>query len=234
MGELPEAAAKLIGALQPAVLHATSSLLGDASTTAGHATCAISLHEPPAQQARRPPATASFELRRGLRRRRYATGVMGDPSGSVSSLPNSGISLSEAVMSTEWSSALAIGIPEIDAQHQELLTLLNEVEQQAAQESPCFQAIDDVFDQLEAYIATHFRDEEALMARIGFEFLAEHCAEHRLLARQVTEFRQAFSTGEVGVHFLHEWLIRWLITHIAGSDTLIADSLHQREYRLAA
>lgn len=130
-------------------------------------------------------------------------------------------------MSTEWSSALSIGIPEIDAQHQTLLELLNEVEREASRESASFDVIDDVFERLESYIATHFRDEEALMESIGYEFLAQHRQQHRDLTAQVHEFRRDFSTGQIEVRFLHSWLLRWLVSHIAGSDTLIASSLQK-------
>jgi len=122
---------------------------------------------------------------------------------------------------TEWSPGLQIGIAAIDEQHHKLLDLLNEVQRLAAEGNSSFEEIDDIFEALEAYIASHFRDEEALMERIGYEFLAQHREEHRDLARQVAENREAYSRGTMNAQDLYEWLLRWLLKHIAGSDSLI-------------
>lgn len=123
---------------------------------------------------------------------------------------------------TEWTPALQIGIAEIDEQHHRLVDLLNEVQRLAADSKATFQDVDDVFVQLEHYIASHFRDEEALMARVGYEFLMQHKQEHADLARQLVQHRKAFSQGGLAVQDFYEWLLRWLMKHIAGSDSLIA------------
>jgi hemerythrin len=123
---------------------------------------------------------------------------------------------------TEWTPALQIGIAEIDEQHHKLIDLLNELQRLATEKTISFQDVDDVFDQLERYIATHFRDEEALMVRISYEFLAQHKQEHADLARQLAQHRKAFSQGALEVQAFYEWLLRWLMKHIAGSDSLIA------------
>lgn len=126
---------------------------------------------------------------------------------------------------TEWSTALEIGIPTIDKQHKKLLELLNEVASLASCASVSFHDVDDVFDELERYIAAHFLDEEALMESIDFEFLPEHQKEHHLLTQQVFEHRRAFSNGTMDIQSLYEWMLKWLIKHIAGSDSLIASAM---------
>jgi hemerythrin len=123
---------------------------------------------------------------------------------------------------TEWTPALKIGIAEIDDQHRKLVDLLNEMQQLAADSNTTFQEVDDVFDQLELYIATHFRDEEALMVRIDYEFLVQHKQEHADLARQLVRHRKAFSQGGLKIQDFYEWFLRWFMKHIAGSDSLIA------------
>ena len=125
-------------------------------------------------------------------------------------------------MSVEWSKKLEIGIPEIDIQHRRLLDLLNEVQREAQMAAPSFQALDDVFDALEQYVTTHFHDEEALMQRVGYDFFDHHKQEHLDLVAQVEEKRRAYFRGELDAITMHQWLLHWLIGHIAGSDTLIA------------
>ena len=137
-------------------------------------------------------------------------------------------------MPTEWTRSLEIGVPVIDAQHRNLLRLLNElggVVQSDAQGD--FHVVDDVFNELELYIRDHFRDEEELMQRIGYEFNEQHRKEHRELSEQVTQYRSLFSGGKIGPREMHEWLLRWLLTHIAGSDTLIADFMRRRGITLS-
>ena len=116
-----------------------------------------------------------------------------------------------------WTQDLAIGVAEIDEQHQGFVALLNElfVALQAG-EAPA--TIDAVVARLQRYTVEHFHFEEQLMfrqARIA-------CSEHELLHYFVEQLDQATATNEhASVPLSLETLsimTHWLIEHIRGAD----------------
>jgi hemerythrin len=92
----------------------------------------------------------------------------------------------------QWTQALAVGVPEIDAQHQELF-------RRAEREERYMHEIG--FPGLEAQRSAHnaFRDEFAMM---------------------VTEFERKGPTPLVALR-IHNWLSDWLRKHVGGMDVEI-------------
>jgi len=117
-----------------------------------------------------------------------------------------------------WTQDLAIGVAEIDEQHQGFVALLNElfVALQAG-EAPA--TIDAVVARLQRYTVEHFHFEEQLMFRAGYPRLAEHRELHRYFVEQLD---QATATNEhASVPLSLETLsimTHWLIEHIRGAD----------------
>lgn len=124
----------------------------------------------------------------------------------------------------EWSDALAIGIPEIDYQHRNLVNMLNALDT-ALVEGEEREVIAQILDSVGQYVLTHFAAEEALMARIEYEFIDEHKAEHHRIAERADRLRQRFDEGEDTAGEMREFLIRWLLNHIAGVDSQIAGAM---------
>lgn len=128
----------------------------------------------------------------------------------------------------EWSPALEIGVPEIDYQHRTMVSMLNalhrSIEDQAGP-----QAIDEILEALDAYVLTHFASEERLMERLRYEHIDEHKAEHHRLAEDVQRHREAFARGEGSPQELLEFLIRWLLNHIAHADSHIAEAWRRKQ-----
>lgn len=130
----------------------------------------------------------------------------------------------------QWTPQLEIDVPEIDEQHCNLVGLLNEM-YRIASTGEGHDTLGDIFEELELYTLNHFRDEEALMHKLGYEFLVEHQAEHQALAVQVLAHRRAYEEGEGEVTEVLEFLKRWLLTHLAGPDRHIGDFMRQRKLR---
>jgi hemerythrin len=128
----------------------------------------------------------------------------------------------------EWSPTLEIGIPEIDYQHRTLVSMLNALGR-GIEEGESAAVIGEILEALDGYVHTHFASEERLMQRIGFEHIDEHMAEHHRLAETVHRHRQAYSRGECSPQALLEFLIRWLLKHIAGADSYIAEAWRKKQ-----
>ena len=123
----------------------------------------------------------------------------------------------------EWNQALNVGIPEIDYQHRNLVSMLNALHTAIEANEPR-EHLGEILEELDLYVANHFATEERLMARIHYEFLAQHKLEHLRLAETVQEHRNAYARGEGTADEVMQFLIRWLLNHIAGADSHIGEA----------
>lgn len=126
-----------------------------------------------------------------------------------------------------WNTALEIGIAEIDYQHRNLVSMLNALHN-AIEAGESREHLGEVLEELDLYVINHFATEERLMERIHFEFADSHKEEHLKLNHQVQAFRNAFSREECSADEVLQFLIRWLLAHIAGSDSMIGMAYQKR------
>jgi len=126
------------------------------------------------------------------------------------------------MMPIEWTQALAVGVPEIDAQHQELF-------RRAEQLIVAFRGGDrsevpPLVRYLSEYATEHFASEERFMREIGFPGLEGHRAAHETfragLAEVTSDFERKGATALVALT-VHNWLSDWLRRHVSGLDVEI-------------
>lgn len=118
----------------------------------------------------------------------------------------------------EWSPAYSVNNAEIDGQHQELMSLLNDLEK-AMKEGQGKQALDQVFTRLIVYTQEHFAAEEKLMWQHGYPEAASHQARHVDLTRQVISLQQRYALNKTGLTVeTARFLSDWLSYHILGQD----------------
>src|SRR5580765_6566461 len=95
-------------------------------------------------------------------------------------------------------SEYSVRIPEIDAQHQQLVGLINELHA-AMSAGNGKQALSHILDELVRYTEGHFSYEETMLERRGYSALAAHRAEHQRLKQQVYELRDKVKSGQTAV-----------------------------------
>ena len=118
----------------------------------------------------------------------------------------------------EWDDKLSVGIPSIDAQHKNLIALINKLNETMRQGKGSL-IIGEVIDELVAYTQTHFRTEEELFALHSYPKAGAHEAEHRDFVAKVGEFRTRFVAKRIGVSVdVLDFLVDWLKGHIMKSD----------------
>ena len=121
----------------------------------------------------------------------------------------------------DWNDRFSIGVPAMDAQHQTLIAAMNDLHRRATEGAPAAEVLRRV-DDLAAKTAKHFAEEEAYMASIGFDGLAQHQIIHRKLLERLGGHREAIAkTGQAGDD-LFTFLRHWLSSHICGIDTRYA------------
>jgi len=134
-------------------------------------------------------------------------------------------------MPIQWTKDLALGIPDLDAQHLELDRQLGLVH-----DAICEERVPDVpavLAGVRSCASRHFACEEAYMARCGYPDLEEHLSWHRRFMGQLALFEDARTRDGVTMRLAMEvgdWLARWVREH-QRHDLKLAD--HVRTARAA-
>jgi hemerythrin len=119
----------------------------------------------------------------------------------------------------QWTPALAVGVAEIDAQHQELFWRAERLI--AALRAGSRGEVLPLLAYLDEYAAVHFEAEERLMKAVAFPGREAHAAVHLAFradfAAFVRDFRRTGPTALVALT-IHNWLFDWLRLHIGGVD----------------
>ena len=117
-----------------------------------------------------------------------------------------------------------IGVAEIDAEHQKLFELITNTDNALKNnENPISHAM-NLINELKQYALSHFAHEEAYMEQIQDPELARQKKEHIAFVEKVNSYRYTDVSEESAraiILELLEYLSRWLMGHILGSDILI-------------
>ncbi len=134
-----------------------------------------------------------------------------------------------------WRPDLATGIPEVDAQHRELLERIAAL-YAAARHGDTSHAPESLAYR-ERYAAEHFAAEERAMAALAYPALAEHAALHATfrdaLAQRKRDFGVHGSESILLVDLLC-WMDGWLNDHVRAADAAMARFVRSEPGRLAA
>jgi hemerythrin-like metal-binding protein len=117
-----------------------------------------------------------------------------------------------------WDSGLSVHVKEVDEDHRRLVDLFNILAHSVA-EGDSADYVQAVLEELISCTQWHFRHEERLMLKYGYEGLAEHKVEHEELIESVKALQQKFLTGRQTVSNEDiEFLEHWLTEHIFVAD----------------
>jgi hemerythrin-like metal-binding protein len=118
----------------------------------------------------------------------------------------------------EWNNRYSVQIGSIDAQHQTLFRLAEDLHT-AMSAGQGKSVLSRTLDRLVQYTMVHFAHEERLMRLHNYPDLAAHQAQHAELTQKVQQFQAEFNAGETAMTVeLMIFLKDWLTGHIAGSD----------------
>ena len=131
----------------------------------------------------------------------------------------------------EWNpEKLSVHVSAMDDEHQILIKKMNALH--AAHVAKVGRdELGRLVSDLGSYTAKHFADEEAYMARIGYEGLEMHKLIHKKLLEQLGEHVTAFGkTGVLG-EAIFPFLSFWLTAHIRGIDRKYTPSATAQPHR---
>lgn len=112
-----------------------------------------------------------------------------------------------------WKEEFSVGVPAFDADHRDLLDIINRLYDQAQSGVPATE-LGATCDQLVEHTVRHFDNEEARFA--DYPRASEHRRMHDKLKLRVIEFRQGLTDGNAidGTKLITDWLAH----HITGED----------------
>jgi len=119
-----------------------------------------------------------------------------------------------------WTPRLAVGVPQIDEEHQELFARVNTLVE-ALSAAKARDVVAPLIGFLRDYVNVHFGGEQALMRAHRYVGSAEHLQQHQYFVNEfeklVKEFEQAGPSGLLTIK-LNRLLCDWLRDHVAVTD----------------
>jgi len=128
-----------------------------------------------------------------------------------------------------WNPAFAIGVPEIDAQHEALFEKAGRFAAAVQARKP-LDRLEELFAFLAEYALEHFDLEERTMRKLGYPRLAQHMEEHVRFRRQLASLVPQWNTEGASPAVLMAlvgFLSSWLADHVTGSDQQIGDHVRR-------
>ena len=133
----------------------------------------------------------------------------------------------------DWADVLNIGLPSLDEQHKQLVSITNRLFQEIVRGTG-IEVVFEILDELARYADSHFAYEESLLREHGFpaDKLELHLAEHHALNAQVHDFvREARkNTGLIDLE-VYDFLRGWMDDHLQRTDKGYAEFLSSRGVR---
>ncbi len=117
-----------------------------------------------------------------------------------------------------WGDNYSVKIAGIDAQHQKLVKLINELHD-AMRMAKGNEILGKIITELVDYTVFHFSFEEKLMSEAKYPGLAKHRIEHDSLKTKVRKIKSDFDSGKTVISIeVMQFLKDWLVNHIMHSD----------------
>lgn len=128
----------------------------------------------------------------------------------------------------DWSSSYSVDIKEIDAQHQNLVAMINKLHD-AMREGRGKDVLRPILDELISYTKSHFGREEQLFAQHGYIAKDTHSKIHKSLTQQVVDLKKKIDEGS-GIMAIEvmAFMKDWLTTHIMSEDKKYAPFLKSK------
>lgn len=118
----------------------------------------------------------------------------------------------------EWNNNFLTGIKECDVQHKKLVNMLNALHE-AIRLNVEKKAIEEALYSLVKYFNEHFRLEEELMEKKGYQGIEEHREEHKNFKEKLNKMLQSYhEKGNVSLIEILKFFKNWWINHILIMD----------------
>ncbi|OPZ87850.1 MAG: Bacteriohemerythrin [Firmicutes bacterium ADurb.Bin419] len=128
-------------------------------------------------------------------------------------------------MALLWTKNLEVGVDLIDSQHKKWFEKADQLFE-AGRSGKSKEYIIQMFDFLDDYTKTHFKDEEKYMASINYPELAQQKQMHEAFIKKLSELRKEYETAGANLSVIlsaNQFIVNWLTTHISNADRKIGE-----------
>ena len=118
----------------------------------------------------------------------------------------------------KWEDKYSVGIESMDNQHKKLVQMINDIFDDLRSEGT-HESLMKIIEGLVEYTQVHFKAEEAVFEKFGYEETEEHKEEHKKFIKQIADFKKGFEEGKIPMTMdIITFLEGWLFSHIMGTD----------------
>jgi hemerythrin len=118
----------------------------------------------------------------------------------------------------QWNDTFSVGVAEIDAQHKNLVSYLNDLHF-AMTQGKGSAILKSLLERLVGYTQVHFATEEKYMKQWNYPGYVYHKGEHDAFVKKVADFKTKFDAGQTTLSIdILIFLKEWVFNHILGTD----------------
>ncbi len=128
-------------------------------------------------------------------------------------------------MAIEWTADLAVGVEEIDTQHQKLFEAVNKL-LAAMWDGKGKEETGNLLNFLADYVVTHFGMEEGLMKALNYPAYADHKKLHGQFVEEFSAIKTKYENGEItssSCITVLDGTCDWLRNHISKVDKALGN-----------
>lgn len=126
--------------------------------------------------------------------------------------------MTEKTVFFRWTENISVQSVEIDNQHKELVSMLNEMYEAFMNKEHQIK-IGSILDKMWAYTKYHFNTEERYFTLFNYDDKLSHLKEHELFRTKVELFMEKYRSSNTALTYeVMNFLRNWLNTHILETD----------------
>lgn len=127
----------------------------------------------------------------------------------------------------EWKNEFSVGVPGVDLEHRELVTLINAAHAQMQRDGRSGKIANFLWE-IYARITAHFALEEKVMREKSYDQYPEHKRDHERLLDEICDIMDAYEDGQLYdeprfARVLSEWFVGHFRTHDARLHKYLHD-----------
>lgn len=135
-------------------------------------------------------------------------------------------------MALQWTSVLSMGVPELDAEHEEMFTRMDRLHDAILAGERA--EVSRMIEYLREHAVRHLAAEETMMVAIGYPDRERHLREHEAFlatVRELTRRHDANGPTAVLVHDVERAVSRWIEGHVATQDVALGAFAREHQRR---
>ena len=127
-----------------------------------------------------------------------------------------------------WNPSFSVNVAEMDAQHQKLIDLINQLHEAMLNGKAALE-VNVIVDKMVEYTQLHFNAEEKILAANRYPAFSKQKAEHDAFILKALEFKRDINQGNITTSLhISNYLRSWLTGHIQGEDKLYGSYLNSK------